>query len=272
MFITFVSKVNSGDVDCHSLILTRCDTPDLKGLTSWVHSAWWCHALHCIWLVDCYILRFLFFFFFLSFLFHSICITGTLLCCSFAAFKFSIVERESCCCASSWRIRIDPDHRCRDATALSLVDQLSQCVKTYRFFLDGVDLCKQRSCIHRTCHALSFDLSVQRASLDLIWWEERWIQMHPWRRARGPVIGFHQHLLRHLHQPYHILHLLALRLHHAHQLAMPSNTDMLSEHSIGPFIPASSIRDSPVDLPRRSGISWCYPHLWVRPQSSLARG
>ena len=62
-----MSKVNSGDVDCHSLILTRCDTPDLKGLTSWVHSAWWCHALHCIWLVDCYILRFLFFFFFLSF-------------------------------------------------------------------------------------------------------------------------------------------------------------------------------------------------------------
>ena len=171
-------------------------------------------VIHCSWFVACFNCQFLsLFFFFWSFPFvmHH----WNLLRCSFAA--FSAAQRDSCC-ASSWRTRIDPDHQCRDATALSLVDQLSQCVRTYRFFLDGVGLCKQRSCIHRICHALSFDLSGQWTSLDLIWWEEWWIQFHPWRRALGPVIGFHQHLLRHLHQPYHILHLLALPLHHAHPL------------------------------------------------------
>ena len=151
---------------------------------------------------------------------HWVCflysyIIATLFSCSSCCFLNC--PRDSCC-VSSWLTRIGPDHQCRDATDLNFMDKLNQRVQSCRFFLGGADPCKQRSCIPRICHALSSDLSGQWTSLDLIWWEEWWTKIHPWRRALGPVIGFHQLLHPHLHQLYHILRLLVLQLHHAHQL------------------------------------------------------
>ena len=144
--------VDSCPVDIHSFILTLCDTPDYKGPTSTLRAMYL--VMSCIAfdlsIVDL-LCPFSFSFPFPFFMHHC-----NLFRCSFVA--SSTAQRDSCC-DPSWLTRIDPDHQCRDATDLSLVDKLSQRVKTCRSFLNGAGPCKLRSCIHRICHALSFDLS-----------------------------------------------------------------------------------------------------------------
>ena len=135
-----------------------------------------------------------------------------------------------------WQIRIDPDLQCRDATALSLVDQLSQYDKNYLSFLAGADLCKRLSGTHSKCHALSFDLSLPCSS------REPYMPNRSTMHQNPPILSghmaqstsSHRHLRHHLHQLLHIQFLLAKHSTLLTHITLSTNTTS-AHRALHPF-------------------------------------